>query len=341
MHEADYDQTGYQKFQAIADIAKEFRPQISRSQEHQRFDLTDLNTVSSYGHERLVFSGKITTLSFDSTKLLLAIINGEFIEARDQTVELNYPHIRGREILGKTVFTMKLDDAQYLFVRCLDELNIPKKVAPQILRGFSSAKSICNVQEDERHQFDIAEALAAKLEGKPIDKILAAIPTRNNESEQREYATHIAEKAYDIKLQIDAIPTLQQFNLDIRENEVESVQSRLHFPGFGRLTFDCERLVQGIICADFSDSPPVEPSGDETVYVYYPHLENNTVSGKTIFKTNLSAAKMLLRIACQQIPVPMKPESIPLVVREYKRIMANAPIQQRDNFTFGLIDALK
>lgn len=91
-------------------------------------------------------------------------------------------------------------------------------------------------------------------------------------------------------------PTLQLFSIDsLSDKDVVSVPiiggNRIAMPSkaTGRLSFDTMNLLTGILAGDYVGDE------NETVNIYYPHMRDGKLKGKTVMEMSLSDAALLLQ----------------------------------------------
>ena len=163
MIEESANNRAYIRMEGIAGSARTGKAELVNATELHRFDLTGLHTIEPY-HGRLRFPGKADQFSYNPEKLMAGIIAGDFSDTDAEEVKVYYPHERGGQLIGKTVFMMKLDDAAALLRRCAAEMQLPEQVLKSGVDGYSTGISYFGDQDDwTLHEHDIAMALSLKL----------------------------------------------------------------------------------------------------------------------------------------------------------------------------------
>ncbi len=120
----------------------------------------DIQVVRSVKGTRLQFPHAVPDqrLSFAAEKLFQGICAGDFTDADDQQVQVYYPHEREGKLVGKTVFTMNIDDAKRVAQTSFEALGAPKELfadAIKTRRQNALFKDTMKV-----HEHDIIGALA-------------------------------------------------------------------------------------------------------------------------------------------------------------------------------------
>lgn len=161
MSEDNFDNRAYTRMADIATTARVGKADLVNAKEVQTFNLTGVTQVES-AQGRLLFPGKVERLGFNPEKLMVGIIAGDFTDTEAEEVRVYYPHERQGQLVGKTVLTMKLDDAVSLMRRCAKELQIPESLLKPAVDGYSTGMSLVG-DDFKLHERDIAMALSSQL----------------------------------------------------------------------------------------------------------------------------------------------------------------------------------
>lgn len=129
------------------------------------YDLTGFVGEKVIG-EDLVFKEIGEDVKFSLTKILMAIIAGDFIENDKNRMKAYYAHYDNKNNLrGVTVFTMSVDDAVAILKICIQEFNISEEYLQDALFAVTANRAIwVRKGEDPDEPREVTEALANKLE---------------------------------------------------------------------------------------------------------------------------------------------------------------------------------
>jgi hypothetical protein len=163
MVEESAESRAYTRMEGIAASARTGKAELVNATELHTFNLTGLTDIEPY-HGRLRFPGKADQFSYNPEKLMAGIIAGDFTATDAEEVKVYYPHERGGQLIGKTVFRMRLTDAAALLRRCAAEMQLPEQVLKPGVDGYSTGISYFGDQDNWKlHEHDIAMAFSLKL----------------------------------------------------------------------------------------------------------------------------------------------------------------------------------
>lgn len=164
MSEDGFDNEAYNRAADFATQARVGKETFTKAPKLQKFDLSNFSLPEVKVHKRrLIFPKVNPDLGFSLEKLVVALISGDFVKGKKDEVEIYYPHIRQGKVIGKTVFSMKLQDAVNLLIKCAQELSLPSNVLKAAINGYSFGFTYFREEDWQLHERDIAPTLASRL----------------------------------------------------------------------------------------------------------------------------------------------------------------------------------
>jgi|GEM_PF-6782645 len=129
------------------------------------YDLTGFAGEKVIGDD-LVFQEIGDDVGFDLTKMLMAIIAGDFIGNDKNRMKAYYAHYGDEnDLRGVTVFTMSVDDAVAILKICIQEFCISEEYLHEALFAVTANRAIwIREGEDPDEPQEVTQALANKLE---------------------------------------------------------------------------------------------------------------------------------------------------------------------------------